>query len=138
MPAERGEGVATVVRQDGERLLVRDPAGGETAVPLAGFPKGFQLRPGQRVALIQEPTGLVARPLVIARTVRATPQTLASGTVEIGGQAHVLQPASVRAELLPGERAASDQYDVWIVDHGSAEGPRQIIAIRPEHTRRRR
>jgi hypothetical protein len=130
MPAEHGGGVATVVQQEGDRILI--------SVPLVGFPRGYQLRPGQRVALVQEPTGTVARPLVTAKTVKATPERIAAGTVDIGGQPHTLQPASVRGELAPGERPEPDQYEVWIVDQGSAEGPKQIIAIRPERTSRRR
>jgi hypothetical protein len=130
MPAEHGGGVATVVQQEGDRILI--------SVPLVGFPRGYQLRPGQRVALVQEPTGTVARPLVTAKTVKATPEKIAAGTVDIGGQPHMLQPASVRGELVPGERPEPDQYEVWIVDQGSAEGPKQIIAIRPERTSRHR
>ena len=130
MAAEHGGGVATVVQQEGDRVLI--------SVPLVGFPRGFQLRPGQRVALIQEPGGTVARPLVIAKTVKANQQKIATGTLDIDGQPHVLQAASVRGEPAPGERADPDAYEVWVVDQGSAEGPKQIIAIRPETTRRRR
>ena len=136
MPAERG--VATVVRQEDNRVLVRDEDRRETTLPLVGFPRGFKLHPGQRVAVIREQSGLVARPLVVSRTGRATPQDVASGAVEVAGPSAVLQPASVRGEVSPGDRPVPDQFDVFVVDHGSADGPRQIIAIRPNRDTRPR
>jgi hypothetical protein len=64
--AGEGGGVATVIKQDGNRVLV--------SVPMAGFPPGFQLRPGERVVLVTEPSGPAARPLVRSMVVGVVPQ----------------------------------------------------------------
>jgi hypothetical protein len=49
--------------------LLGAPAG-SVSIPMVGFPSGFQLRPGERVALVQESSGRYAvRPHVKATVV---------------------------------------------------------------------
>ncbi len=121
--------VVTVVEQDEDHVLL--------SIPMVGFPPGFELRPGERVVLVDEPSGYGVRPLVRSTVVRASQADLEDRReVDVGGQPHALQDATVvnestGAELEEGARV------IWVVDPGSAEGPKQVIAVRPATTRNR-
>ncbi len=120
MAGERGE-VATVFRQEGDRVLL--------SVPMVGFPPGFKLRKGERVVLVQEESGAAVRPLVRARVAPAAVAKRRS--FELDDQSYKLQAATVSADA-PGEaEAAGEEYVVWTVDPGEAEGAEQVIAVRP-------
>lgn len=115
MAGESGQ-VTQVTRQEGDRVLV--------SVPMIGFPPGFQLRSGERVVLVHDETGPAVRPLVRAVTLDAPPEETA-GAQAAGAQRYEVQESAVREE-----EGGGGQYVVWVVDHGSAEGPEQVIAVR--------
>jgi len=54
--------------------LLGAPAG-TLSIPMVGFPVGFQLRPGERVALVQEPSGRMAVRPHVKSTVVTGPGT---------------------------------------------------------------
>jgi hypothetical protein len=122
MSGEQG-GVVTIV-QRADHVLV--------SVPLVGFPSGFQVRPGERVVLVNERSGPAARPLVKTTIVNeAAREIVARGAVDIYGEPHVLQPSTVISDAAPGGEYGKRGCAVFVVDPGSAEGPKQVIAIRP-------
>jgi hypothetical protein len=99
--------VATVSTQEGDRVLV--------SIPMVGFPKGFMLQKGDRVAVVQSERGAIALPLV--RSVEASPGVesvddyrITDATVESG--------EGNRTVLFVVERDAG------------AEGASQVFAIR--------
>lgn len=130
MARDQGEQghVVTVVGQEGQSVLV--------AIPMAGFPEGFQLAPGARVVLVRTRSGLAARPLSRAVRVRVPPEVLErrAGANLVDGKE--LQEATVVGEQPPVE-GAPDEDLVWVVDSGDAEGPQQVIAIRRANPERR-
>src|SRR5687767_5796033 len=96
---------ATVVKMVDDNVHV--------SIPLVGFPVGFELRPGERVMVMVEDSGLVARPLVEAVVVPDRREdSLLRGSVDINGEPHTLQPAAVQE--------AGHGTVVWVVDSGSA------------------
>lgn len=130
MARDQGEQghVVTVVGQEGQSVLV--------AIPMVGFPEGFQLAPGARVVLVRTRSGLAARPLSRAVRVRVPPEVLErrAGANLVDGKE--LQEATVVGEQPPVE-GAPDEDLVWVVDSGDAEGPQQVIAIRRANPERR-
>jgi hypothetical protein len=130
MARDQGEQghVVTVVGQEGQSVLV--------AIPMAGFPEGFQLAPGARVVLVRTRSGLAARPLSRAVRVRVPPEVLErrAGANLVDGKE--LQEATVVGEQPPVE-GAPDEDLVWVVDSGDTEGPQQVIAIRRANPERR-
>jgi hypothetical protein len=130
MARDQGEQghVVTVVGQEGQSVLV--------AIPMVGFPEGFQLAPGARVVLVRTRSGLAARPLSRAVRVRVPPEVLErrAGANLVDGKE--LQEATVVGEQAPVE-GAPDEDLVWVVDSGDAEGPQQVIAIRRANPERR-
>jgi len=98
-------------------------------IPLVGFPAGFQLRPGERVMVMLEGNSLAANPLVHTEAVAESPEELVlAGQVNINGEPHALQPATVSLSSDPTCKQGSL---VFVVDPGSATGPKQILGIRP-------
>jgi hypothetical protein len=79
MSKERS-GAATVVSQEGDEVQVEHGDDKLTA-RMVGFPPGFRLRPGERVILRDEASGVTARPLVVA--CRATPQNRVKATPSV-------------------------------------------------------
>jgi hypothetical protein len=123
--AELGGGVASVVEQKDQKILV--------SVPLAGIPPGFRLRPGEKVVLVNEASGLVARPLIVTRRVKMTARDLeqADNAVDIEGERYAVQSASQLGwASAEGKQVKPGEYEVFIVE-SSAQGPKQIIASRP-------
>lgn len=114
MAGERG-GVTSVTRQEEDRVLV--------SLPMVGFPPGFKLRPGERVVVVNEPSGPAVRPLVRAEVVSG--EQAQQERLEVQGTTLQAQAATVRGE------DDAEEHVVWYVDPGSAEGPAQIIASRP-------
>jgi hypothetical protein len=120
--------VVTVVGQEDQNVLV--------AVPMIGFPPGFQLPPGARVVLVSTPTGPGVKP--IARVIRGrVPPDVVERRAELNleGRQQVLQDATVVGEQ-PSVEGAPEEDLVWVVDSGEAEGPEQVIAVRVNPERR--
>lgn len=129
MAGEQGGGVVTVVRQEGDRVLV--------SVPMVGFPEGFQLTPGDRVAVVSEPGGAEARPLVWSRRVTVDPQALQAGTLEIEGRRVQSQAATLHEGAAPGDReTGAGERVVWVIENDDAERPGRVVASRSLYVRR--
>lgn len=116
MAGEVGQ-ATEVSRQEEDRVLV--------SLPMAGFPPGFELRPGDRVVLVLDENGPVVRPLVRAVTVQEPPSE-SGEQLMAGGQTFALQSATIRED-----EGGGPPYTVWVVDR--AEGDQgQVIAFRPQ------
>lgn len=122
-------GAATVTAQDGTMLKVKHDRR-ELTARMVGFPLGFMLRPGERVILADEPSGLTARPLV--RTVRS-PLTRDAverdREVRAGDDQFVIQDSTV-LEFEPSQAGPGEEPTLWIVESENAERPEQVIAAR--------
>lgn len=120
MAGEVGQ-VAEVMGQEGDRVLL--------SVPMVGFPPGFKLRSGERVVLVNDEKGLAARPLVRSLTVNSVSGT-ADGILKADNERFAIQDSTIRDEgALDG--AQPGPRDVFVLDSGSAEGPEQVLAVRP-------
>jgi hypothetical protein len=114
--------VLTVVRQEGQRALV--------ALPLLGFPEGFQLRPGSRVVLVSTPSGPAVRPLVQAIRTNVPSDVLEQrGEGDLGGRRMIFQDATVVDEHPRVEESPDDDV-VWVVESSDKDAPGQVIAVR--------
>lgn len=114
--------VVTVVSQEGQSVLV--------AVPMIGFPPGFQLPPGARVVLVSTPSGTGVKPIARAMPARVAPDALERrAALNLEGRQQVLQDATVIGEQ-PSVEGAPEEDIVWVVDSGDEEGPEQVIAVR--------
>lgn len=114
--------VVTVARQEGQAALV--------AVPMAGFPEGFQLAPGARVVLVSTPSGPAVRPLVRSMTADVPRDAVeARGELTVGDRRLTLQDATVVDEQQSVE-ASPGEDTVWVVHSSDKEGPEQVIAVR--------
>lgn len=133
----RRRSLGVVLRQEGDQIQI-DQDGDRRTLRMVGFPPGFQLQPGERVSLTELPDGPAARPLVESFTVELSPDQLEKGEFEIAGQKLVLQESTVRADLEeegPEQRKGGERdYTLWILerDEERCEGPRQVIAVRPD------
>lgn len=129
MTRERS-GSATVVSQEGTQLRVsyRDQ---QLTARMLGFPPGFKLRPGERVILADEPSGLTARPLVrvIRRGVRREALERDRQADLAGEQVAMQEGTAVALEPEQAPRRP-DWATIWIVEPGDAKGPQQVIAAR--------
>lgn len=130
MAQERSE-AATVIAQEGNQVRVSHKAR-ELTVPMRGFPSGFRLRTGARVILVDEPSGVVARPLVRAVRSRVAREALQRrGVVEIEGRRLEMQQSTILDDAPPrGEERASEDYVIWVVERGAGEPADQVIAAR--------
>jgi len=129
--AQERNGAATVVAQEGNQVRI-EHRGKHLTIPMKGFPPGFRLRPGGRVILVDEPSGLVARPLVRAIRSRVKREVLqARGAVEIEGRRLEMQQSTILDEAQPkSEERPSEEYFLWVVERGAGEPPDQVIAAR--------
>ena len=100
--------VGTVIQQQGDKVTV--------AVPMVGFPAGFQLQPGDRV---NEASGVVARPLVHF-------QEGAAGAANLA--ALQMAPQAIGSDKLGAARPAGN-VGVWTIE-SSAAGPARVVAVR--------
>jgi hypothetical protein len=130
MARDREQGhVVTVVNQEGQSVLV--------AIPMVGFPEGFQLSPGAQVMLVNTPFGVRVRPITRAIRVRVPPETLdRREALNLEGRQQVFQEATLVDEQ-PSVEGAPDENIVWVVESGDAEGPDQVIAVRRVGPQRR-
>jgi hypothetical protein len=103
--------VGTVIQQQGDKVTV--------AVPLVGFPPGFQLQPGDRVILVNEAAGVVARPLVHFQEGAASAANLA---------ALQIAPQAIGSDKLGAARPAGN-VGVWTIE-SSAAGTARVVAVR--------
>lgn len=106
--------VASVAQQEDDHVLV--------ALPMVGFPPGFKLRPGDKVALVNEDDGPEIRPLLRGVELDASPE---SGAKELtaGGERYLVSEATVRTE--GGTRRPS----LLVVDNDSGAPP-QVMYLR--------
>ena len=124
MAGDQGEfgHVVTVVGQEGDRVHV--------AVPMAGFPEGFELQPGTRVLLVQTPSGPAARPLVRATRARVEREAV-NRRESLGGEGarQSLQEATEVSEQ-PAVGRRGDEDVVFVVESEEADAPEQVVAVR--------
>jgi hypothetical protein len=111
MAGELPVGVAVVAGQEGDHVLL--------SVPVAGFPSGFRLRAGEKVALAADVSQLVARPLVRTRVV--SPADAASASFAV-------QDATLRSDVPASDQAPVGSQVVFETESTSGEG--QTLAIR--------
>jgi hypothetical protein len=122
MAGEIAVAVAVVAGQVGDQVLL--------SVPIAGFPPGFRLREGERVALAPGDAGLVARPLVRTHVVPSTEVTAGKRAVVLGGNLAAVQDATLRSDVPASDTAPVGSQVVFEIDVGSHQGPPQAVAIR--------
>ena len=129
--AQERNGAATVISQEGNQVRL-EHSGKQLTVSLKGFPPGFRLRPGDRVILVDETSGTVARPLVRAISSRLARESLrATNSFEVDGRQLQTQESTIFADQPKPTERASDQYVVWVVERGHGEVANQVIAVRP-------
>jgi hypothetical protein len=116
MVGEAGR-VTTVVQQEGDQVLIR--------VPMVGFPQGFTLRPGDKVALVNEENGPEVRPLLRVVTLEAAPQESAAEVTATGGQRYAVPAAAVRTQ------GGSHRHVLMVVDN-DAGAPPQAMSVRTQ------
>jgi hypothetical protein len=109
--------VMNVVAQEGDRVLL--------SFPMDGFPQGFRLRPGERVVLVGIESDLAVKPLVRELTVTSITE-LTTDVLSAEQGRFALQASTIREG--EGHRGP---FVLTVVDRGSAEGPEQVLAIRP-------
>lgn len=128
---------ATVIQQLGDRVEVNHK-GERLTVEMRGFPTGFTLSPGARVILVDEASGVVARPLVRAVTSRGLERAAVErrGSLDVEGRRVEMQQSTVIEE--DREKRPGEEYVVWIVERARPEGAEaapaadQAIAVRRE------
>lgn len=124
-------GTAAVIAQEGERIQV-DYNGERLTVPMRGFPPGFEVHPGSRVILVDEPTGPVARPLVRAITSNQRREAVGRRlALEHGGRRLELQEGTVIDQPYAAEEEqASAEFDLWVLERTEGDPTDQVIAGR--------
>lgn len=106
--------VATVSSQEGDRVLL--------SIPMVGFPEGFRLQPGDRVAVVNEGRGPVAVPLV--RSFEAGRASENARGIEASGERYDVSEAAVRY----GE---GNRVIVFVIEREpGSKGGEQVFAIR--------
>lgn len=130
MARDREQGhIVTVVGQEGQNVLV--------AVPMVGFPEGFQLSPGARVRLVNTPSGPAVGPVVRAMRVSVPPERLERReALNLEGRQQVFQDATVVTEQ-PAVEGAPAEDVVFVIESGDAEGPEQVMGVRRVSPERR-
>jgi hypothetical protein len=108
--------VVEVVRQEGDRVLV--------SLPLVGFPRGFEVRPGTLVVLEQRDEGPAVYPLVHEMVVQE-PRSESGEQLMAGGQAFAVQAATVRDE------GGGAPYVVTVLERAD-DDQEQVVAVRSE------
>jgi hypothetical protein len=110
MAREQGEEghVVGVAGQEGTNALV--------ALPMVGFPEGFQLPRGARVVLVTTPSGPAVRPLARGRPGPVPPEAVEQDATVVGEQ--------------PRTAAPGPEEVVWVVESSDPETPDQVIAVR--------
>lgn len=121
--------IVTVAGQEGQNVLV--------AVPMVGFPEGFQLSPGARVRLVNTPSGPAVGPVVRAMRVSVPPERLERReALNLEGRQQVFQDATVVTEQ-PAVEGAPAEDVVFVIESGDAEGPEQVMGVRRVSPERR-
>jgi hypothetical protein len=131
MAKERNR-AAKVIRQLDDRLEVEHNRERLT-VAMKGFPAGFIVPTGARVILVDEESGVVARPLVRAITTGvARPEDVARrAPLDVQGRRVEMQPSTVVDER-PEDAKTGAGYTVWVVDSDEPQATEQAIAVRRE------
>jgi len=112
MAGEYGQ-ITSIKQQEGDRVLV--------SLPMVGFPTGYTLRAGARVAVVFEENGPAARPAVEMVSLGASAPAIAGGTLTAGGRRF-----SVPANIERDDSGTGD-YVAFVI--GNDEGD-QVVAIR--------
>jgi hypothetical protein len=90
---------------------------------MAGFPAGFQLRPGDKVTLINDENGPSVRPLV--RVIADSSVEVQGGQARAGGHTFALSNAAVQHQQGSGDLV------LFIVEREpGAEAAQQVMAVR--------
>lgn len=130
MTQERNR-AATVLEQRGDRLNVRHE-GERLELPMVGFPPGFRLGEGDRVIVVDEPSGPVARPLVRSLVAELPPDAIAAGErLTIAGRRLEIQGKTVVSPPPRVTREPSSEHVLWVVESEEREAPGRVIAVRP-------
>lgn len=117
MASSRPTGLAAVMEQDGDRVVI--------SLPMVGFPDGFRLRKGDKVAVLPDSNGGAAvqpytEAVIVDDVPKETGEQLTSQGLNFG-----IQAASVRVMDTPGNR-----YALFIVQNESPDVPPQVLSIR--------
>lgn len=131
MPGER-DSAALVVGQEGDLVQV-EHRGERLSIPMKGFPPDFKLQKGNRVILVDEPSGTVARPLVRVILTAIAPEAIAKGEpVEVEGRQLEIQQATIFEERRGAAQARrGDQYVAWVlVEDAGRDRSDQVVALR--------
>jgi hypothetical protein len=107
--------VKSVIKQEGNEVQV--------SIPMSGFPEGFELQPGDKVTVLYEDGGPVARPLVHMKDPgeSADKSALESGT----GADFALEANSV-----VDTGGESDRLEAYIIDSDSDR--ERAVAVLPK------
>lgn len=111
--------VATITQQRDGKVSI--------SLPMVGFPKGFQLEPGDHVVIVNEASGLVARPLVNYHEVDAGSAKVSGGILRAQSSEYKVTAQSVGSDKLAGGQTGN--VGVWTVET-SASGPARVVAVR--------
>ena len=126
MAGEKGM-IATVARQEGDRVLI--------SFPMVGFGPGFELQPGEKVVIANEEGGPAVRPLTNGFLVDNISEDVAAAALIADERHFTVQPSTIRAQG-PITAAAVDESEgpfvVFITDTGESGEPGQVLAVRPE------
>lgn len=105
--------VKSVIKQEGNEVQV--------SIPLAGFPEGFQLHPGDKVTVLYENGSPVARPLI---HMKAVEPASSKSELEAAGGGYTLESASV-----VDTGGDDDRLEAYIIDSDS--GRERAVAVVP-------
>ena len=124
MPEEvsSASGVATVVRQEGDTVVV--------SLPVSGFPEGFELLAGDEVALAHTEDGMVAMPLVDVEEIEVAASGDEAGMQSDAGQYEFAQ-ATARDDDFAGPSAGKTIHaKVWTIRSSKPGAPKRVVGVR--------
>lgn len=130
--ARERNGAATVVSDGGGRVQV-EHRGTRLTARMEGFPAGFRLRQGDRVILLDEPAGTVARPLVRAVSARFSAADL-KGRRGVVAQGRRLELQAATQSAQPSQsidNLGDGEYTAWVVERAADDAVGQVVAVAP-------
>lgn len=114
--AELSGHVATVGSQEGDHVLI--------SVPMVGFPAGFKLQKGDRVAVVQSRNGAVAVPLVRSFEASSEQSAALTGRGSGGGAALAVSEATIQS-------GQGDRVVVFTLER-EGDGAPNVLSVRRE------